>query len=318
VSTARAPRVAVVGARRVRTGLGAFLAKHLVAHGAEVPAFIASREETIEAGRESLRSVGIEAQGYVDLEALLDAHPVDALVIASPHETHSAWLEEAVTRGLHVLCEKPLVWGDSLALSHALRQLDLASDRRLVVFENCPWPHALAAFDALHPGARAGGVRTVEIEMAPSSTEPRSMLVDVMSHPLSILQAIAGAAGQGVRISAWNEVGEGRVDLSFRFEAETPIAVRIRLRPAPAQPRPMALTVNGSRAERRLEMEDYSMSFADGGREVPIPDPMAALAGDFVRTVRAGGSPADSRERHRRIAARLLMLEQIVGSFPET
>ena len=189
----RGPRVAIVGVRRVRTGLGPFFAKHLVAAGAEVPAFIASRKETIEDGRWALRNVGVDAQGFAALDALLAAHPtVSALVIASPHETHRRWLDEAIARGLHVLCEKPFVWGDPSPAWETARLIDLAAQRGIVLFENCPWTYALPAFDALHPSAREGGLRTVAIEMAPSSSEPHKMVVDAMSHPLSVLQALAG------------------------------------------------------------------------------------------------------------------------------
>lgn len=328
MSKGRAPRVAVVGPRRVRTGLGPHLAKHLVAHGAEVPAFIASRKETIEEGRWALRNVGIDAEGFVDLDSLLGAHPtVNALVIASPHETHRRWLDAAIGRGLHVLCEKPLVWGDPSPSWEAARLAELAARAGSLVFENCPWPFALPAFDALHPGARTGGVRTFEMEMAPSSTAPREMLVDAMSHPLSVLQAMApkapSAAAAGgaspLRICNWDagEPGQVEVTLSFRRSNEVaPIDSRVRLRTVPQQPRPLALVVNGSRADRVVRMEDYSMSFVAGNRQVSLPDPTAALVGEFVRAVRHGEAADVSGRRTLDVLERLAMLEEIVGSFP--
>lgn len=319
------PRVAIVGVRRVRTGLGPFFAKHLVAAGAEVPAFIASRKETVEEGRWALRNAGVDAHGFTSLDALLAAHPtVTALVIASPHETHRRWLDEAIGRGLHVLCEKPLVWGDPSPAWEAARLVDLAAQRGVVLFESCPWPYALTAFDALHPKAREGGLRTVEMEMAPSSSDPLQMVVDAMSHPLSVLQALAPGhpakrAVSPLRVLSWDETGEGRVDGAFVFhrpEDGAVVDVRVRLRTSPTQPRPMALVVNGHRADRTVRMDDYAMSFTDGRREVPLSDPMAALVADFVHAV-AHGEPAEARKRRMEaIALRMAMMAEIVGTFP--
>lgn len=318
MTTARAPRVAVVGVRRVHTGLGQFIAKHLVAAGAEVPAFIASRPETIEEGRASLRRVGIDAQGFVDLDALLDAHPVDALVVASPHETHRAWLEAAIAHGLHVLCEKPLVWGSRFPADDACKLVEMATARELVIFENCPWPYALPAFDRLHPGARAG-MQVVEFEMSPSSSSPREMLVDTMSHPLSILQNWVVDAESRVSVRNWHRVEQGHIELLLLFDAATrkrSIRTIVRLTTVPTQPRPMAIVIDERRAERRVQMPDYAMTFADGAREVPLPDPMAALVRHFVRVIRDGEPPDAAARRSRAIVNRLAMLHEIVSSFP--
>jgi predicted dehydrogenase len=318
------PRIAVVGVRRVRTGLGCFLAKHLVAHGAAVPAFLASRRETIDAGRASLAEAGIDAEGFVDLDELLRRHAIDALVIATPHETHLPWLRAAVGRGLHVLCEKPLVWGDELAIQDGEALVGEMAERGLVLFENCPWPYALPAFDRLHPGARRGAVRRLEMELAPSSSDPRAMVLDVMSHPISFLQALsplpAGSPGHGVRDLRTVTAEPGHVELSFAFAGpppSEPIATFLRLVSAPAQPRPMALVVNGFRADRRVRMEDYSLRLADGEREVPLPDPMEALVADFVRAT-AEEEPAARALRTREILERLFLVRQIVGSFAAT
>ena len=183
MTTARAPRVAIVGVRRVRTGLGQFFAKHLVAAGAEVPAFIASRKETIEEGRWSLRNVGVDAEGFVDLDALLDAHPVDALVVASPHATHArGWSRDRLR--LHVLCE-PLV-GETRRLTRAMNVVELVTTGEARSVRELSVAYALPTFDALHPTARRGDVRSFEMEMAPSSSGP-SMLVDDKPS-LSVLQ----------------------------------------------------------------------------------------------------------------------------------
>jgi predicted dehydrogenase len=313
----RAPRVAVVGPRRVRTGLGPFLAQHLVAAGAEVPAFVASRPETLDAGRAALRAVGVEARGFVGLEALLRAEQVDALVIATPHDAHLEWLAGALGRGLHVLCEKPLVWGDPPPLREARTLVRQALDEELVLFENCPWPYALPAFETLHPSARDGGVRTFEMEMAPSSTG-RAMLVDAMSHPLSVLQELASRGEARLDVRRWSAVERDRIEVEFSYEplGGPPIRASVLLRHEGRQPRSLSLAVNGRRAERRVRMDDYSFVWTNGAREVPLPDPMAALVARFVRVLRDGEPRAEAELRLQRIGDRLRLLPEIVGSFP--
>jgi len=104
--------VGLVGARRRRQGLGPFVARDLVRAGARVPCFAATSAATRDAASGQLAATcGIEARGYTNVDEMLARERLDALAILSPAETHAAYLESALAAGLHVLCEKPLVWG---------------------------------------------------------------------------------------------------------------------------------------------------------------------------------------------------------------
>ena len=106
------PRVGLVGARRRRQGLGPFVARDLVRAGACVPCFVTTSAATRDAASGQLAATcGIEARGYTNVDEMLARERLDALAILSPAETHAAYLESALAAGLHVLCEKPLVWG---------------------------------------------------------------------------------------------------------------------------------------------------------------------------------------------------------------
>jgi predicted dehydrogenase len=89
------------------------------------------------------------------LDELLAA--VDAVAIATPHDTHAELTEIALDRGRHVFCEKPFVTEveDGRALIRA------ASARGLVLsvnhFQRFRLPNA-AAFTALEPATVQGGV----------------------------------------------------------------------------------------------------------------------------------------------------------------
>ena len=56
---------------------------------------------------------------------------VDAVYIASPHETHFAYAKEALLAGKHVLCEKPM----TLCVSEAEELFALAKEKNLVFME---------------------------------------------------------------------------------------------------------------------------------------------------------------------------------------
>jgi len=71
-------------------------------------------------------------------EALLAHAALDFVDICTPPSTHAALIEAALQRGVHVLCEKPLVGG----LADLRRLADLAAARRLVLQTVHNWHHA--------------------------------------------------------------------------------------------------------------------------------------------------------------------------------
>jgi predicted dehydrogenase len=74
------------------------------------------------------------AHCFEDLRAALDAAACDAVIVATPAESHAAVCEAALARGLSVLVEKPF----TLRLAEAVRLVRLAERRRahLVVAQN--------------------------------------------------------------------------------------------------------------------------------------------------------------------------------------
>lgn len=323
-----APRVAIIGVRKLRQGLGEHFARWLVAAGAKVPAFVARTPESAEAGRVVLAKHGIDARGYTSLAALLDAEPVDAVVIASPAETHADHLVAALAARLHVLCEKPLVWGLEDAAEAAVELEDRFESEGLILSEHCQWPETLGAFDALHPGVLDEALESFEMELAPSSLGGE-MLVDAMSHPVSLLQAIlerhASWMGwgdaprlEGVRFSTHRaDAREIVAELDLLDAVDEPISVRVRLTHTPQQPRPAAYAVNGRRADRIVDSADYSMRLADlsdpaAPRYVPLEDPMGSAVAKFVAAVRRGGDP--EREPGS-IGERMRAVAEIVSAF---
>jgi myo-inositol 2-dehydrogenase / D-chiro-inositol 1-dehydrogenase len=95
-------RIAVVGVGRIGLTHAESLARRV--HGARLAAVTTSKPERAAAVRESCGTVVV----YPDLETLLAAGGLDAVVIASSTSAHADNIVECAAAGLHILCEKPL------------------------------------------------------------------------------------------------------------------------------------------------------------------------------------------------------------------
>jgi predicted dehydrogenase len=277
------------------------VARHLVELGAEVPCFYASRPDALPDTERAL-----SARGYTDLARMLADERLDALAILSPSETHERYLAAALAARLHVLCEKPLVWGGGglTARARALEEAFRAAG--LGLRECCQWPYTLPAYRALH--ADAGPVRAFAMRLSPASHEPRAMLGDSLPHPLSLLQALAPGPAE-LREVRFTALAPGALRLAGEWrtpEAQVEFEVALATREKP--PRDAAYAVNGRWAERRIRDADYAFSFADATREVPVPDPLRALLADFV----ADPGRAPTGESGERMAH----LERILDALP--
>jgi hypothetical protein len=153
VTAARRPRIGIVGAGRRRQGLGPFVARDLIAAGAEIPGFVVTRAESRDAViRAWSTDLGIAPRGHLELASLLGEERLDALAILSPAETHERHLEAALEAGLHVLCEKPLLWGRAESRPpRAGSRSDLT--RAAPALGELPVAVQPPAFERLHPGA---------------------------------------------------------------------------------------------------------------------------------------------------------------------
>ncbi len=145
---------------------------------------------------------------YQDRDRMLAAERIDILDVASPRETHAAWVEAAAERGIDVLCQKPMT--PSLAESEAL--VRVVGDRaRLMVHENWrfrPWYRELKGW--IEEGA-LGRILHADVTMINSGFlpdtegrrfsllrqpfmqhEPRLMIAEVVIHHLDVMRYLLG------------------------------------------------------------------------------------------------------------------------------
>ncbi|MEX2500830.1 MAG: Gfo/Idh/MocA family oxidoreductase [Trueperaceae bacterium] len=94
-------RIGVIGASFAKA---AYLPAVRHTDGAEVVALASARKESAQA----VADAHDIQHAYDDWRAMLDAHELDLVCIATPTDTHAEMALAAVERGAHVLCEKPM------------------------------------------------------------------------------------------------------------------------------------------------------------------------------------------------------------------
>src|SRR5262249_14270289 len=126
---------------------------------ARTDAVIVAATDTSPARRDEARTRLPEARWHDSVGSLLAERELDFVDICTPPSSHAALIEAALDRGLHVLCEKPLV-GSPAELT---RWSAGARAAGLVPHPVHNWHHApiVAATDALIRDGRIGPVREV-------------------------------------------------------------------------------------------------------------------------------------------------------------
>ncbi len=310
-----APRVALIGARRVRQGLGPFVARDLVALGAEVVAVLGTSLATLdEAAAQLEKHAGVRPPGYTDLDALLERESVDALAILSPAETHEAYLDAALEAGLHVLCEKPLIWSAKGPGQRGAELVRGFRERGLLLAENCQWPWSLPGFRRLHPDFGRGVPRQLGMGLSPDSSGLQG-IGDSLPHVLSVVQAWVPKRAPRVENVVFDARGDTWLEVGFDYVAEEiRICCTAELSTTDAFPRSAWIEIDGRRAERHIELPDYTMQFRDGTRSIPLEDPLTARLAEFVGDldgVMAGAAAPDPQD----IADRSEMLDTISRAY---
>ena len=298
----------------MRQGLGPFVARELLAAGATVAAVVGTRAETAEAARRQLRvEHRIDVRSYVDVDQMLRNERLDALAILSPNETHELYLERALSAGLHVLCEKPLVWGVADLAKRATSLVDRFAERGLLLWENCQWPYTLPAFRELHPALGPDPPEHFSMQLSPiSSGSP--MLADALPHPLSMLQVLVPGTPAEIVCPRF-DVGPSRTLVGFEYRTgDAHTTVEVALAPSAEIPRPAAYAIDGREARRRVRLPGYEQSFSSGDRSVAVPDPLRALIRAFLAALgeRRRGASAPRSDS---IADRMALLQALIRAF---
>jgi predicted dehydrogenase len=224
------------------------------------------------------------ARVYQDAASMLAGETLDALDIATPRETHAAWIEAAAARGIAVLCQKPLTptLGEAEAL---IRRID--GKTRLMVHENWrfrPWYRELK--DWISAGA-LGDIRLATLVMVNSGFladadgrrpsferqpfmqhETRLMIAEVLIHHLDVMRFLCGGlrvVGARAAHTLQDVAGETVASIFLETASGAPVVVNGTMAAPGFPPRvPDRLEIIGSAA---------SAVFADSELQLLGPKP---------------------------------------------
>lgn len=314
-----APRFGLIGARRVSQGLGPFIARDIAAAGGVVAAVLGRSPETAREAVQAacrLSPASEPPAATADLDEFF-SHGLDAVCVLTPAGTHGAFVEAALSRGCHVLAEKPFLWFPELDWVATAESLENRfAERGLVLAVNAQWPWTLGPLE-LALGRSVAGAKRLSMGQQPAS-KGLQMIGDSAPHPLSLAQTILPDIEEfsSLEVNAKSEAEISVVGTLRGEHSELEIEMHLDGRPqAPdAGPRRAWIEVDGVRVERCIRPRDYSLFFRRGTALFDVPDPLTLRVADFVRQV-ARSSKKPSTVPARTISRRAALLKSIADAW---
>lgn len=276
-------RIAVLGA----SGIGRHHVRELLRAGAELVAIQGRTPATAAAAAERIeRAHGVRPRALTALEEVL-ALELDGVCIATPHELHHRAALAALTQGLFVFCEKPLLWSPGLGVEEAkplLAELSMAgADRRLAVNTS----NAELVVALRERGLLPRAPRRFRFRLATrGGDEGEDIGVDLLPHALSLVRELEPEAAL--------EIGSAAAERhAFRAELRAgALAVELELVEHPPDhpraARAMTLAFDDVVAERvQGEVDgEYRLALDVAGVRHPVEDPLRTWIGRFLDAVR--------------------------------
>jgi len=275
-------KICIIGAGRKRNGIGQYIAKYFHELGADVVATLGSSVQSSLMASRLLASHGIHAEPIKTMDDIKD--DIDVAVIASPAETHMAYLKACIEKGLNVFCEKPFIWPvDTASLESILKE---AKDKGITVAMDSQWVFSLDDYFGL-----CGEIKRPKkffMHLCPAATGA-FMIPDALPHCLSILYKVIGDAS----VNNIKVYGSGdKIKVSFDYSGKEGICkASILMVRQDSQPRPMTFGFDDKIVKRVVNMEDYSMRLRYGNKVIAIEDPLKMSVEDFIHSYQEKTEP---------------------------
>lgn len=208
VQNKRIQRIGIIGTGRIA---GRFIPEAKLVSGISAQGVYNPHRESAERFAQKW-----EIECYEKIEDFYAA--VDAVYVASPHETHYAYIKSALEHGKHVLCEKPMV----LKKEQAEEVFSYAREHKLILFEGiktayCPGFNKLLGVAC---SGTIGNIRNVEVCFTkledPENRELRDMayggsLTELGSYVMLPIFKLLGEKYEDIRFDVIR--GENGLDL---------------------------------------------------------------------------------------------------------
>jgi len=323
-------KIAILGA----SGIGKSHARWFSLHGCDLVSILGSSDESAAHSGAALRDeFGFAGATYSDLGALLQETSPDAVCISTPSTLHFVQALQCLEAGVHVLCEKPLVYAPGRPirenLSGARELVQLARKGNLVLGTQLQYGAAtpiLCKLAGTTPPEVGDFAMELETVNPKASRIPQELWIDLGPHVLAVAQCLGG---EGATLS------EDSVRLHFaqNFDA-TEVSARFqiagtngRLVTCRAIIRAIDGTFSAKKPSRRFafngrvvvyqgmraENGEYHAQYtAPDGYTNLHPDPVSYLISDFLRAIQEQRQPTISGEFGMQ---NLEWLLQIAGKF---
>lgn len=283
-------RISIIGARRNRNGIGEYIGKYFQKARANVVSVLGTSAASSRLAALGLQKYGIEAAPHTDFERMVEKERPHAVVIASPPGTHYEYLIKSIDRGLHIFCEKPLIWpvGDEprKTVEEILKR---AEKKKLTVAMNTQLPFTMVDYERLCGKIEPRDSNHFFIGLSPTFAG-NEMIPDSMPHALSLLYF---QFGEG-RLSnlSYEASGPDVMDIRFKYLTErSGCEVYVKLVRKEEQPRDFQFGFNGRIVTRRLDLTNYDISFAYGDHQIKILDPLERSVNAFLEAVKEKKEP---------------------------
>lgn len=280
-------KVAIIGARRRRQGIGEYVARWFSAAGARVCSVFGTTPETANSAQETLkRRYNIETEACTSLEAAIENHSPDIVAVCSPYDVHYEQLQVILEAGIHCLCEKPMWWGeadDRLAATAQLVDGFIKKNRYLSLITQ--WPNTLTSYYEIYPQLKGQPIESFDMQLCPA-TKGYEMILDAAPHLLSMLQYLVGYGAVRSVQRRWLDPNQRELVVGFDYRhREGDTQVTFRLSTCESAPRPASYAINTFPVRRIIEPLDYQMYLVGGGRTVAIEDPLKIEIKNFLYKV---------------------------------
>ncbi len=299
------PSIAVVGLG----GLGRVLLRSLADLDVEVAAGVDVSPDARAAFEDSF-----DARASDDLDAALDAHDLDAAVIATPHALHHEHATACLEAGLDVLVEKPMV--TDVADAVALIETAEARDGAMAIGYQRHFHPAFAEIKRVVDAGRIGDVHAanahlsqdwIDVQRGTWRTNPAlsggGQLYDSGSHLLDALLWTTGATPQSVSAQMTFDTPGVDTDAALAIELEKdgrPVTASVSVSGAGVDGEPAeGYAIWGT--EGRLTYDGERIRVTEGGATTYETEITAAAdfdtlterkLEDFLAAVRGDGDPA--------------------------
>jgi predicted dehydrogenase len=294
-------KFAVIGASFARA---AYLPALRHVPDAEVVAIASGR---LESARSAADAFGVK-HAYADWREMLDAHEIDAVLIATPTDTHAPMTLAALEKGAHVVCEKPTAMdaGEAQAMLDAA---EAAGRVHMIDHELRFNPNRMRVAELIANG-ELGEIRHVNVanigaSWADPASRPKgdwwssaaqgggrlgangSHQVDMLRWWLGPVASVVGEALTMVpdrRDKATGEPWTATADdvAYFTLRMDSGARAQVFMSGVAAHNIGNLTQVFGSKGTITLSNEDEKLYFAKAGQsfeDITVPDPNASLEG---------------------------------------